>query len=301
MGIAKPNNQSPESGMLLTRYRFGLEALRQFEAESGNQIRLDQQQEIRIQRTGNTRLSYEQLRRILRQTRDVPVPDYIMRENKVLQPISLALFVINENIWKIMARKKQHRDRLNPMITFPWFYHGSTSDGTNESRSIVKHATGSGLECVSVKDDMMNLAGQGGDFAGVLEERVVLETYSSRPIFIPRGFGSRDLISKYNLEKIRLDVDMKLCQASIYPLPDTSFDYRFSEDPEEFHTHGLAISTTGEAVTLFVSGKTPCKLRGSVMIMICKPMDGLHATAIPLRYHLWMTALQELIEAKSRV
>ncbi len=301
MGIPEPNNQSSESGALLTRYRFGLEALRQFEAERGHQIPLEQQQELSLQTTGDTKLSYEQLRRILRQTRKEPISDYIMRESKVLQPISLAVFVINKNIWKIMARKKEYRDRLNPMITFPWFYHDSTSDGTNDSRSIVRHATGSGLESFSVKDDMMTLAGHGGDFAGVLEERVVLETYSSRPIFIPRGFGSRDLISKYNLENIRVDVDMKLCQASIYPLPDVSFDYRFSEDPEDFHTHGIGISTTGEAVTLGVGGKPPCKLCGSVMIMICKPMDGLHDTSIPLRYHLWMMALRDLIEAKSCV
>ncbi len=277
-------------------YLFTKKAIREFEKEHDIEISLKGQRLQQIQKEDKTYLSIRELRNLLQYINERPLSRYVTDMSKLLQPISLSLFVVNDTLWKIMEKKKQHADRMNPMITFPWFHWDMDSGEGDKHTQIIRKGKSSGMDTLTAKDNVLTIAGMAGDFAGVLEERIVRENNRRRPILIPTGFGSRELKSKYNLEAIEMTVNLNLCDAQLYPKPDLIFDYRFSENPEDIHNHGLKISSIGEGVTLSTGGKAPVSLQGSITIFLCKRMKNLHESSIPLKYHLWMMGLYEIIE-----
>ncbi|MBS3795410.1 MAG: hypothetical protein KGY80_10955 [Candidatus Thorarchaeota archaeon] len=278
-------------------YIFTERAIREFEEKQGISISLDSQNLQEIQNYGGTHLSAKKLRNILESANEKPLSHYVNDESKTVSPISVSLFVINDALWRIMEKKRHHADKMNPMITFPWFHWDIDPSGEGKEGKIIRNSNSSGIEDVIVEHNVLTIAGFAGDFAGVLEERIVREGGRRTPILVPTGFGSKELISKYNLEATEITVNLDLCEAQLYPTPHLSFDYRFFENPEYIHNHGLGISSVSGAVSLSTAGSNPVTLEGITTIYVCKRMKNLHDTSTPLKYHLWIAALYELIKS----
>ena len=96
---------------------------------------------------------------------------FLEEKTEFFQPISLSLYVLNDDLWKIMVRKEEHPDRMLPMTTIPWFYWEKEAE-TRGNPSGVRRVSDSNKPLkVKLRRDSLLIRGGGGDFCGLLIPR----------------------------------------------------------------------------------------------------------------------------------
>lgn len=278
-----------------TKIEFDIESIESFCNEFGVTIEytLGQTQNLRTQ--GKTSLLVEQVESMANQicTDSECLSEFLEKKAEELHPIAMSLFVLNEDLWKIMSRKHEHPEKMLPMTTIPWFYWESGAEGRKTPSGVLKKEDPNRPLSVKLGGNSLRISGNGGDFCGILEGRIVDRHKGVRPLIVPGSTGPKKNVAKYESEFVEITVDLSSVQMHLYPIPEKELDYIFSEHPRVFHHHGILITTEGNHVLLKVGKRRETTLRGVVLIFIGKNFEESHDTARQLSFHVWLSMLNK--------
>ncbi len=269
----------------------------------GIDIPLIPEQRTNLRKLGKTSLRIDQMEQVV--TGLCPDADelgqFILKEGKRLQPLSLSLFVINDMVKKLMRRKPRHPHAILPMVTVPWFYWKQSAVDRNNPFGIVRHKnTGVEIE-LDAKKEMLVFSGTGGDFAGILEAQVAEGVWSSRPLIVPGSLPNRQPVPAYQRKHIKVGVNLGAQRVTLYPKPRRDLDYTFSESPRVFAVHGAEIAGAGQAFRLKTGTRSETALRGNVLMLIGRRPEREQPDAISLTFHIWLAALARLLRTREDI
>ncbi|TFG07481.1 hypothetical protein EU538_08745 [Candidatus Thorarchaeota archaeon] len=196
--------------------------------------------------------------------------EYLERESDGLAGIAVALFVLNEGTWRLMERRTAKQDRMLPMVTIPWNRWDPEAESPNNPQAVKRNETDSVQVRYNPDKKRLMVEGDGGDFCGILEARIVAEKGGIRPLIIPGSPGRTDMVPKYENQRIQIGLDIDDTRAVLNPLPNEGFDYMFTESPKDFHTLGIELTGAGKDFTLRVGRGRESVLRGEVVVYIGK-------------------------------
>ncbi|RDE15922.1 MAG: hypothetical protein C4K49_05605 [Candidatus Thorarchaeota archaeon] len=281
-----------------TRYAFHKQAIKSFEKETGAQIRLNRQQETQLETESRVSLLVAQISDVVHDL----LPDrsrlfeYVKERTKHFQPISMSLFVLNDETWKLMQKKSDYADRMLPMATIPWF-HWEPAAISKANPLGARRAEGdiSGLS-VDERESTMFLSGQGGNYCGLVEARIVRRLAGMRPILIPGTLGDTNRVPQYELQELSIKMATNESDCHLYPVPEKTLDYSFSESPKVFYEHGLRLEADGASVLLKVGNRRKLALRGHVRIFLGKPFPEDSVSSDVLAFHVWLNSIKECVE-----
>ena len=100
-----------------TKYEFDNETIESFCNNQGITITLTADQTDSLATKGKTSLLVDQISDVV----DQLCPDvesqrkFIEQRSAEFDPISLSLYVLNDNLWEIMSRKHEHPEKMLPM------------------------------------------------------------------------------------------------------------------------------------------------------------------------------------------
>lgn len=278
-----------------TRFVFPLRDVEEFESRNSAFLLVDRNQLEDTDDGPAVKLSLKQLSSaVANMTGNGNVDDFIRAGAEEFSPLSVALFVFNDALWKMMERKTESQDTMLPMATIPRFHW---------AREFISQGNPHGVQredihkssLFYVPNQSLEIQGVGGDFSGILEGQLVDTRPSSRPIFsptIPAAMGRRmDRMPKYDLCDIAISVGTNRLDKELYPSPRSDIDYTFSEHPKVFLEHGLAIETVGSNVNLMVGNKKPQRLFGNVLVLLGKRWNPITEGYKIVEFHVWLMAL----------
>ncbi|TFG12027.1 hypothetical protein EU537_10630 [Candidatus Thorarchaeota archaeon] len=212
---------------------------------------------------------------------------------KTLGPAEFSLFVVNEEIIKIMKKKILWSERILPMVTCPFYYWSKAAEGKDNPYGVVKEETGVfDTEVDSIH--RLHFSGAGGDFCGIVEGGVAMNKPKMRPVIAPSFPRPTKPIPRYEFATIEVFVDFNGLECEIYPIPKNNLDYTFSESPKVLRQRGMELKTKGERVALSVNNSRPVNLRGNVTIYIARNYGNSNKSR-ELFHHVWMFAIEQLI------
>lgn len=276
-----------------TKYEFDNEAIESFCNNNNVTITLTIEQLDNLGSSGKTPLLVEQISNVA----DHLCPDeeslsrFLEQKTVEFHPIALSLYVLNDDLWNMMSRKDEHPEKMLPMTTIPWFYWEKEAEGRDNPMGVRKvHDTRNPFN-INIDRETLVITGSGGDFAGLLEGRIVDRHKSIRPIFIPGSTGPKKIVPRYDSKFVQIRINTKSMQTTLYPKPMKDLDYFFSEHPRVFYDHGLKINLDGEEVNLRVGNRRETKLRGEVIIFIGKDFKDVSDTDQILMFHVWLSIL----------
>lgn len=276
-----------------TRYEFSEEAIQNFCNQYGFTIDLTAEQTGKLTDFGKTTLLVEQISGLTDQMcPDVAsLKEFIELRSKDFHPVALSLYILNDNLWKIMARKHEHPEKMLPMTTIPWFFWKKEAEGRKNPSGVLrlddpKHTFG-----IKIDDGILKISGNGGDFAGLLEGRIVDPYKGIRPIFIPGDTGPKKYVANYESQLIQIRINVHSSKPKLYPVPLKELDYAYSEHPRVFYQHGIQINMNGEDVNLKVGKRRETTLRGKVIVFIGKDFNDTPDSEDILMFHVWLEAL----------
>ncbi len=279
-----------------TNYEFDNEAIESFCNNHGVTLPLTSEQLDSLSLNGRTPLLVEQISNVA----DQLCPDeeslriFIEQGAAKFHPISLSLYVINDDLWRIMSRRQEHHDKMLPMTTIPCFYWDREAKGKHNPAGVRRISYPESPILVNLSNDKLHIAGRGGDFCGLLEGRIVNSQQGIRPIIVPGSPGPRETVPKYESEKIQIGVNIHSSKIQLYPRPIKELDYFFSEHPRAFYEHGIQIDTNGEYVTLRVGRRRETTLRGQVILLIGKDFKDETDTDKIIMFHVWLTVMSRI-------
>lgn len=280
---------------MTTRFMFPLRDVEEFENRNSAFLLVDRKQLEETDEGPAVRLSLKQLSSVVENmVGNAGVDDFIRAGAEEFSPLSMALFVFNDALWKMMKKKTESHDTMLPMATIPRFHWArefiSQGNPHGVQRDDIHKASLS-----YVPNQSLAIQGVGGDFSGILEGQLVDTRPSSRPIFsptLPPIMGHRiSRMPKYNLCDISVTIGTNRLDKELYPSPRSDIDYTFSEHPKVFLEHGLAIETAGSNVSLRIDNKKPQDLFGNVIILLGKRWSPMTEGYKIVEFHVWLTAL----------
>jgi hypothetical protein len=279
-----------------TNFEIDSESIASFCNKFGVSIDYTLVQSQNLKTQGKTKLLVDQLENLAEQicADSVCTKEFIEKRSTDFHPVSMSLFVINDALWKIMARKEEHPERMLPMTTIPWFYWEKEAESRKTPFGVRRLEDPGNPLKIDVDGDVLEISGNGGDFCGVLEGRIVDKNKGVRPLFIPGSTGPKKNVAKYESEYVQIKFDISSALMDLYPVPDKELDYIFSEHPRVFHDHGILIKADGENVRLKVSNRKETTLRGKVMIFIGKDFREVENSDEILTFHVWLSLLKQL-------
>jgi hypothetical protein len=282
--------------LVSTRYSFDRSALQAFERKYKLGINLSHDQEDNLGKTGKTQLTIPQLSQILDDlypSKDL-VAGFIEEASEDLAPIAVTLFVLNDATWKLMKHKPIFPEKMLPMSTIPWFYCTEMALSPENPRGIQRNETGTCRFIIDPKSQELIINGEGGDYSGIVEDRVAQLKIGARPLFVPGWFGSNTRVIWYEFQHLEVRISLRDFSTELYPPPDSRLDYGFSESPKVFYMHGIKLFSDGANVKLKVGNRSRSKLAGEVIIYIGKSLKSIKQSYETLLFHLWLNTLREI-------
>ncbi len=279
-----------------TKYEFDNEAIENFCNNNGVTITLTVDQLDNLGTKGKTTLLVEQLSNVADQLNqdEEGIKKFIEQKSKEFHPVGLSLYIINDDLWKIMSRKQEHPDRMLPMVTIPWFCRESDAESKVNPLGIKRFDDSNNPLSIKIEGDFLTISGSGGDFAGLLESKIVDKRMEVRPIIVPDLGSPKKTVAKYESQIIQIKVKISSLQATLYPKPLKELDYFYSEHPRAFYEHGIQFDTNGEEISLKVGRRRPLNLRGKAMIFIGKNFSEKSSSDLILMFHIWLILLDRI-------
>jgi hypothetical protein len=279
-----------------TNFEFDYESIARFCNEFGVTIDYTLEQSQNLKAPGKTKLMVDQLEGLAKQIcGDVACQkEFIEKRSASFHPVSMSLFVVNDALWKIMARKDDHPDKMLPMTTIPWFFWESDAESRKTPLGVRRLEDPDKPLKIDIDGDILTISGNGGDFCGLLEGRIADRQTRIRPLFIPGSTGPKKNVAKYESQYVSIKIDTSSTHMALYPVPEKEFDYIFSEHPRVFYDHGIVLSTEGENVKLKVGNRKETALLGKAMIFIGKPFKDSEMSDQILSFHVWLSILKQL-------
>ncbi len=278
-----------------TRHEFSKKTIQNFCNQYGVTITYSAEQTTKLTDDGRTPLSINQMADIVDQLckDEASLKKFIEETAVKLQPISLSLYVLNDDLWKIMTRKHEHPEKMLPMITIPWFFWEKEAEGRMNPSGVRRREDAVRPFAIKIEDEVLTISGEGGDFCGLLEGRIVDGYKGVRPILIPSFKGSKKTVPNYESEFIHIIINTNSLETLLYPIPKKELDYDFSEHPKVFYTHGIQICADGKDVILQVSNRRKTELRGKVLIFIGKDFEQKEESSKLLLFHVLLLVLNK--------
>jgi hypothetical protein len=282
--------------VMSAKVQIDSEIIERFCNKFGVTIDYTPEQSENLKTQGKTQLLVDQLNKIAEQicANSDCLKEFIEKKTAGFHPVSMSLFVINDALWKIMARKDEHPERMLPMTTIPWFYWDKEAVGRKTPFGVRRLENPDKPLKILVDDDVLEISGNGGDFCGVLEGRIVDKRMGIRPMFIPGSAGPKMKVARYVSEDVQVRIAISSVQMTLYPIPEKDLDYIFSEHPRVFYEHGILITTDGDNVKLKVGSRKENSLHGKVMIFIGKAFEDSEISDESLTFHVWLSMLKQL-------
>jgi hypothetical protein len=276
-----------------TKYEFDSDTIESFCNAYGVNINYTLEQSDSLKKHGKTALLVEQIDNIANQicTDDECVKQFIDQKSGDFHPIAMTLYVLNDDLWKMMGRKEEHPEKMVPMSTIPWFYWEKEAEGRKNPYGVRRNEDPTSPLTVKFEDKVLRLSGKGGDFCGILEGRIVDRHKGVRPIFIPGSTGPKKNVAKYESHHLQIAVETGSSQVTIYPIPDKELDYIYSEHPRVFYEHGILLAADGDHVSLKVGSRRETTLRGKVLIFIGRDFKETDDSNNVLLFHVWLSML----------
>jgi hypothetical protein len=147
---------------------------------------------------------------------------------------------------------------------------------------------------INPKRKELTISGEGGDFSGIVEERVAQRKIEGRPLFIPSWSKSRKNVIYYDFNNLNVRINLQNVNIDLYPMPDSKLDYGFSESPKVFFKHGIKLYGDGGDFQLKVGNRPRTKLAGEVIIYIGKSPKSIKRSYEILYFHLLLNALKKV-------
>jgi len=257
----------------------------------GVTITYSEEQKSKLTDGGRTPLLINQISDIVNQlcTDEVSLKKFIEEMTTKLHPISLSLYVLNDDLWKIMTRKHELPDKMLPMITIPWFYWEQEAEERKNPSGVRRKEDPVQPLTIDIEKEVLKISGNGGDFCGLLEGRIVDSFKGVRPLLIPGDTGSKKTVPNYEAQFIQININSS--ETVLYPSPKKELDYNFSEHPKVFYSHGIQIIAEGKDVVLKVGNRKSTELRGKVLIFIGKDFEQSDESSNLLLFHVWLSIL----------
>ncbi|MGY5874713.1 MAG: hypothetical protein RTU30_03110 [Candidatus Thorarchaeota archaeon] len=275
-----------------TRHLFSADKIRDFEKEYDLKVNLSISQTKALEVSNQTHLTFEQLDDII-----TSLPDMFIEETLgKIQPISVSLFVENDALWEIMKRKTDYPDKMLPMATIPWFYWDSDAISSQNPTGVVRRAYND-ID-IRVTQSQIVIQGTGGNFCGLVDNRIVDPDARSVPIIVPKWGGKKHLVPNYECENLRISINRQSAKTSLYPVPYPDFDYRYSESPKVINMHGMEIECPGDNIKLKVSSGRNLQMNGRAQLVFGKqlPEQDDDSPKNDLVYHVWLRFLERLLD-----
>ena len=278
-----------------TSYEFSNEAIQNFCNQHGITINLTAEQNERLTDFGKTPLLVDQISNVVNQLcpDEESLKKFIEQRSTEFDPIAVSLYVLNDDLWKIMSRKHEHPEKMLPMTTIPWFYWEKDEEGRKNPLGVKKTINPKHPLITKLDKGVLKLSGKGGDFAGLLEGRIVDPYTGIRPIFIPGSAGPKKPVAKYDSQMVQVKINIHSSKTKLYPIPMKELDYIYSENPRVFYDHGIQIEIDGGDVNLKVGKRRETTLRGKVIVFIGKDFEEMPNSDQMLMFHAWLAALNK--------
>jgi len=219
---------------------------------------------------------------------------FLRRGTTEFSPFSVSIFVFNDAVWKLMSKKEESPDTMLPMTTIPRFYWDREAIGPNNPHG-VRRDMHTSFQFTLEPDQALFIQGSGGDFCGILESSLASHKMEARPLFAPRIQGPVNFVPKYDFEEIALTIRTGDLKKELYPLPQKDIDYTFSEHPQVFYEHGMAITTNGSNVQLKIGKKRPQQLFGKTLVLIGKKWETGTKGQTIIEYHVWLSLFSHML------
>lgn len=290
--IHNPRNHCAMS----TRHEFSEKTIQNFSDQYGVTINLTSEQTSKLTDDGKTPLLIEQLQDLAAQLcpDDFRLKKFIAERLTELHPVSLSLYVLNEDLQKIMSRKHEHPEKMLPMTTIPWFYWEEEAEGRKNPSGVRRREDSGRPLTINIEKEVLKISGNGGDFCGLLEGRLVDRYKGVRPIFIPGSTGSKKTVANYDSQFVQISINIQSSKFDLYPIPEKELDYIYSEHPRVFYNHGIQITADGEDVSLKIGNRRETKLRGKVLIFIGKDFEENDESSNLLLFHVCLSLLNRI-------
>ncbi len=276
-----------------TRHEFSKKAIKTFCNQNGVTLNLNAEQTSKLTVDGKTPLLFDQITDIA----DQLCPDddsrkkFIEERSTELHPVSLSLYVLNDDLWKIMSRKHEHPEKMLPMTTIPWFYWEKEAEGRKNPSGVIRKEDSGRPLTIKFEEEVLKISGNGGDFCGLIEGRIVDRYKGIRPLIIPGSTGPKKIVANYESQFIQISINIKSSETRLYPVPEKELDYIYSEHPRVFFDNGIQITLDGEDVVLKIGKRKETKLRGKVVIFIGKDFEDIDESVNLLMFHVWLSML----------
>jgi hypothetical protein len=254
-------------------------------------------QEAILDRTGKTPLTITQLSQLLDDlypTEETTI-GFIEEGAKILAPISMTLYVINDATWKLMKKKPDFLDKMLPMSTIPWFYWDSHLESKANPRGIRRDENGTSVVFLDSQREELIISGEGGDFCGVVDEQIDRGWAQGRSIIIPGGLGPKKEVVSYKDNTIIITLKIANLSTELYPKPEARFDYGFSESPKVFYEHGIKITTDGLNAKLRIGRGREVNLSGEIVILLGKSLQTISWSEDIILFHIWLKAIDNMV------
>ena len=224
-----------------TRHNFSREAIQNFCNQYGVAINLTAEQTDKLTDDGKTPLLLDQISNMVDQLcpDDVSLKKFIEERIPELHPISLSLYILNDDLWKIMSRKNEHPEKMLPMTTIPWFYWEKEAESRKNPSGVIRKEDSECPLTINIEEEVLKISGNGGDFCGILEGRIVDRYMGVRPIFIPGSTGPKKTVANYESQFVQVSINSLSSERKLYPIPEKELDYIYSDHPRVFFNHGI--------------------------------------------------------------
>ena len=276
-----------------TRHDFSNEAIEDFCNQYGVTITYSAEQKSKLTDGERIPLMNNQISNIVDQlcTDESSLRKFIVEITTKLNPISLSLYVLNDDLWKIMTRKHELPDKMLPMVTMPWFYWEKEAEERKNPAGVIRKEDSVQPLTIDIGKEVLKISGNGGDFCGLLEGRIVDRFKGVRPLLIPGDTGPKKTVPNYEAQFIQINININSSETVLYPNPKKELDYNFSEHPKVFYSHGIQIIAEGKDVVLKVGNRRNTELRGKVLIFIGKNFEQNDESSNLLLFHVWLSIL----------
>lgn len=262
---------------------------------SGLNIPFSSPQKASLEKDNEVSLNITQIDQIIDQiSADSGLSYFIESNASELTPISMSLFVVNDDTWKMMKRKPWEEDKMLAMFTIPYCYWSKHKEGGKNPKGV--HRWDIEENIFSFSEDpapKITMIGKGGDFSGFVEERMI----KSRHFGLP---GSTRLIPNYEFKIASIDVSLNSAQIDIHPMPIENFDYDFSEPARVYYDHGLHLTAPGRDFKFKINRGKATKLRDTVHLFIGTKSTSGSSDLRLLLVDIWLRGLQRFVESRNR-
>ena len=301
IGIDRKAYPTPSKATIVsTHCDFTREAIESFERKQMIEVPLTPKQRIDMDDSGKTKLQHSQLVQLVREllAGGDSLPDIIERLHPRKPGVCMSLFVINDDTWKLMAKKEKNPERMLPMTTIPWFLWEEKAESPSNPWGVTRLGPSDGNVRIDPKKFLLIISGNGGDFSGIVEGRITQTEYSRWRAVAPEFPGQTRPVPHYESLPVAVSVSIAQLEADIYPRPQKELDYTFCESPRAYFEHGLLLRTDGSNVRLCVGNRRESQLRGEIRIFIGGPSPDAEARDDLLTHHVWLNSLHKAVTFK---